>query len=348
MHSVENAFKIEGKAVDLITIRNKNDLWVKLINYGAAITEILVPDKDGRIENIVLTYEDVEDYITNSAYFGATIGRTSGRIGNGQFILDDKIYELNRNYGVNHGHGGPKGFSFKVWDYKIKEDDDKIQVEFTYLSKDMDENYPGNLQVKVRYTLKNTNELIIEYEGETDKKTLCNLTNHSYFNLSGDYKRKVTDQYLKISSKSFLELDSNNIPTGKFINVYGTPMDFNDFKTIGRDIYKSYEQLNMTGGYDHTWMLDKENNQIEMQDKISGRKMTISTTYPSVVVYSYNFPNNERLKSGRIGRKHDGICFETQYEPNGINNGKLNSAILDIEKKYYERTELKFSIGEEI
>ena len=228
--------------------------------------------------------------------------------------------------------------------FLILEKENKTIVEFVYLSKDMEENYPGNLYVKVTYTLTENNELWIEYEANTDKRTLCNLTNHSYFNLSGNYKRKVTEQYLKIKSNHFLELNHNQMPSGKFIDVKNTPMDFKESKLIGQDIECNYEQLTMTNGYDHTWILNGKENQIEMVDPLSGRKMIISSTYPSVVVYSYNFPNNEKLKYNKIGSKYDGICFETQYEPDGMNHENLNSAILDVGRKYYEKTEYKFSI----
>ncbi|RKD22165.1 aldose 1-epimerase [Caminicella sporogenes DSM 14501] len=344
MYFVESILKKKDKKIKLITVRNKKNMEVKFLNYGAAIVEILVPDRYGNIENVVLTYENIEDYIENPSYFGVTVGRTSGRIANGRFMLDGKIYNLNRNFGINHGHGGTTGFSFRIWDYNIIERETATSVEFTYFSKDMEENYPGNLYVKVTYTLTDNNELLIEYEGNTDKKTICNLTNHSYFNLSGNYKRKITEQYLKIKASSYLELDNNQIPTGKFIDVKNTPMDFNEAKLIGKDIHKDYPQLKIANGYDHVWILSEIKNQIEMYDKFSGRKMVINTTYPSVVVYSHNFSNGEKLKYGKVGSKHDGICFETQYEPDGINHDSLNSAILDVNEKYYEKTELKFDI----
>ncbi|MBF8983245.1 galactose mutarotase [Lutibacter sp. B2] len=344
MYSIKNAFNIEERQVKRISIKNKKNMEVTLLNYGATIVAIWVPDKNGNMENIVLTHEHIEDYIKNPSYFGAIVGRTSGRIAAGKFVLDKKVYDLNKNYGVNQGHGGFKGFSFQVWDYKILEKENNTIVEFTYLSKDGEENYPGNLKVKVIYTLTENNELWIEYEANTDKKTLCNLTNHSYFNVSGNYKRKVTEQYLKIKSNYFLELNRNQISTGKLIDVKNTPMDFKECKLIGKDIECNYEQLIMTNGYDHTWVLNGKKNQIEMIDLLSGRKMIITTTYPSVVVYSYNFPNNEKLKYGNIGSKYDGICFETQYEPDGMNHENLTSAILDVGRKYYEKTEYKFSI----
>ncbi|QGU94352.1 galactose-1-epimerase [Clostridium bovifaecis] len=348
MYSIERAFDIYGKEVKLITIRNDRNMEVKLLNYGATLVELLIPDRDGNIENVVLTHDEIEDYISNPSYFGATVGRTSGRIDKGRFVLDGKTYNLNKNYGVNQGHGGNKGFSFRVWDYSVSEKDGETAVQFTYYSKDMEENYPGNLMVKVTYTLRSSNELVIEYEGATDKKTLCNLTNHTYFNLSGNYKRKITKQYLKIKSKAYLEMNESQIPIGKYIDVEATPMDFSEFKLIGRDIEENYIQLSMTKGYDHTWILNEKYNQIEMVDKLSGRKMTISTTYPSVVIYSFNFPSNERLKQSKMSSKYDGICFETQYEPDGINNKGFNSGILDVGEKYHEKTEYKFFVIEEM
>ncbi len=344
MYTIEDAFHIENEAVKLITIKNKNQIEVQLLNYGAAIVAIYAPDKNGTIENIVLTYKNMEDYIENPSYFGVTVGRTAGRIANGTFKIDEKQYFLNKNFDSNHGHGGIKGFSYQIWNYSVQEEIEQTSVEFSYSSKHIEENYPGNLDVKVTYILTDYNELIIRYEAITDKKTICNLTNHSYFNLSGNDKRKVTDQYLKISSKQFLELDDNQIPTGKFIDVQNTPMDFNKPKLIGRDIETDYEQIKKTNGYDHPWMLNKTDNQIELIDKVSGRKMSVTTSYPCAVVYSYNFSNNEKLQNGKIGSQYDGICFETQYEPDGINHKHLNSAILDVNEKYDEQTIFKFSI----
>lgn len=342
MYSIKDAFNIDGKEVKIISLNNKKNMEVRLLNYGATLVELLVPDKNSIVENIVLTYENLNDYIKNEPYFGATIGRTSGRIAEGRFRLDGKEYQLNKNFGLNQCHGGARGFSFQVWDYELYENKEETRAKFSYISRDREENYPGNLNVKVSYILTDRNELIIEYNGNTHRKTLCNLTNHSYFNLSGNYKRKVTEQYLKIKANSFLELDNNQVPTGNKIDVRGTPMDFRESKLIGKDIENKYDQLVMANGYDHPWLLRNEKNQIEMHDKLSGRKMTITTTYPSVVVYSYNFPKNEELKYKKIASKYDGICFETQYEPNGINMDTLNSAILNPGTNYYERTKFKF------
>ncbi len=334
----------EGKAVDLITLINKNNLQVKLMNYGATVVELITPDREGNFENIVLTYEDMEDYIKNTPYFGATVGRTSGRIGGDGFNLGGRLYELPKNADTVHLHGGRAGFSFKVWDYRITEDNGRVSVEFAYLSKDMEEGYPGNLEAGVIYTLTDDNELVIEYKGGTDKDTLCNLTNHSYFNLSGDCKRKVTEQYLRIRSEDFLETNGKLVPTGRVLKVKDTPMDFNTQKLVGRDIEMDYKPLRIANGYDHTWLLSGEKDQVELYDEKSGRKLTISTTYPSAVIYTYNFADNERLKYGRLGNKYDGICFETQYEPDGINHEGFNSAVLSAGCRYYERTVFKLEV----
>lgn len=344
MYSINEAFELEGRSVELITLRNGNNMEVKLLNYGAAIVELSVPDNNNAIENIVLTYQNIEDYIQNTPYFGVTLGRTSGRIKGGEFSLDGQLYTLNKNFGVNHGHGGPRGFSYQVWSYSIQETKAGTVVEFEYKSPHGEEGYPGELHAKVIYTLLEENTLIIEYSGETNKTTLCNLTNHSYFNLSGNYKRKITEQYARIASDKYLELDNNLIPTGKRIDVKNTPMDFNQSKLIGKDIGADYGQLKITNGYDHTWLLEGKAEQIELYDPVSGRKMSVTTTCPSVVVYSFNYPNNECLKADKIAQKHDGICFETQYEPNGINSEGLHKAILKPGEKYYEKTVFKFSV----
>lgn len=344
MYTVKKAFDIGHKEATLILLKNQKGIELQLLNYGAAIVDILVPDHEGSIESVVLSYENIEDYKENPPYFGVTVGRTSGRIAGAAFELNGKVYNLVNNFGPHHGHGGPRGFSFQVWDYEIQVDENQTEVIFTYLSKDMEENYPGNLSVKVTYTLTEENEIFIEYEGNTDQKTLCNLTNHAYFNLSGNYQRMISEQYLRMEADGFLPLDANQIPTGEITHVEGTPMDFRVLKPIGKDIGADDEQIIMAKGYDHPWILQGCENQIEMLDKESGRKMTVTTTYPCVVVYTHNYPNDEKLKHGKRGRAHDGICFETQYEPDGIHHGHFHSAILDAGETYYERTTLKFSI----
>lgn len=344
MYCEKDTIRIDDKDIALITISNRNNIRLKLMNYGAAIIELHAPDREGSFENIVLSYEDIRDYINNIPYFGAVIGRTAGRIGGAGFMLSGEKYELGRNAGINHIHGGPAGFSFRIWDYSIKKEEDRASVEFIYFSKNMEEGYPGNLTARVIYTLTDDNELIIEYRASSDKDTLCNLTNHSYFNLSGNYKRKVTEQYLKIKADNFLETDENLVPTGILLDVKDTPMDFNKQKLIGRDMKRDYQPLKIANGYDQPWVLSDSEAQVEMYDEKSGRKMTISTTCPCVVVYTYNFADNEKLMYGKTGSKCDGICFETQYEPDGINHHGMHSAVLKSGSSYNERTVFKLEI----
>lgn len=344
MYCIMNIMRMEGRDITLITLSNRNNVQLKLMNFGAAVVELIAPDREGNLENIVLTYENIEDYMENIPRFGVTVGRTSGRIGGGSFRLEDKKYELCRNDGVNHLHGGPAGFSFRIWDYSISEGDNGSRVEFTYLSRDMEEGYPGNLEAKVIYTLTEDNEVIMEYQAKSDRDTLCNLTNHSYFNLSGNYKRKVTGQLLKIKSDYFLETAADMVPTGRLLAVVNTPMDFNVPKPVGRDIESDYGPIRQAGGYDHPWMLAGSEEQVELYDESSGRKMTISTTYPCVVVYTYNFADNEKLRYDITGSKYDGICFETQYEPDGINYQNLNPSILKAGGRYRERTVFRLEV----
>lgn len=345
---VEKPERINGQEVSIILLENNNKLSVRLMNYGAAILELLVPDRDGNVENIVLTYENIEDYNKCSTYFGMICGRTSGRIAHGQFQLDGREYSLNKNEkGITNLHGGAEGFSFKNWELKIFQNENEVGVSFYTSSPDMEGGYPGNVQVEVIYTLNNENELKIEYRGNTDKPTLLNMTNHSYFNLSGNYKQSITEEQLFIDGDRFIELDEDMIGVN-VKSVKGTPMDFTKPKLIEQDIFSPYLKNHPANGYDHPWLLnhnrDIDKPGIILSDKSSGRVLKVYTTYPSVVVYTYNYPKNELLKGGVMGKVHYAMCLETQYEPNGINHPGLNSGILKPGEKYKEKTIFKFSI----
>lgn len=344
---VEKTSSINGQDISIIYLENDNNISLRLMNYGAAILELLVPDKNGRAENVVLAYENIEDYCKCSTYFGMICGRTSGRIANGKFTLDGVEYMLNKNEkGITNLHGGFEGFSFKRWNYKILKNENEAAVSFSTSSPDMEEGYPGNVQVEVVYTLNNENKLKLEYRGRTDKPTLLNMTNHSYFNLSGNYKRLITDEELFINGDRYVELDDNMIGTA-VKSVKGTPMDFTAPKLIGRDINSSCLKNHPANGYDHPWLLnstDINKSAVVLQDKASGRVMRIYTTYPSVVVYTYNYPKGELLKGGFTGEMHHAVCLETQYDPNGINYPGLNDGILRPGDEYNEKTIFKFSI----
>ncbi|MDF2673860.1 MAG: hypothetical protein K0R09_2125 [Clostridiales bacterium] len=344
---IEKTSSINAQEVSIILLENNNNISVRLMSYGAAILELLMPDRDGKVENIVLTYENIEEYNKCSTYFGMICGRTSGRIGHGQFVLDGRNYALNKNEkGITNLHGGVEGFSFKNWGFETFQNDNEVGVCFSTTSPDMEEGYPGKVQVEVTYTLNNKNELKLEYKGETDKATLLNMTNHSYFNLSGNYKKPITEEELFIDGDRFIELDEDMIG----VDVKGvkeTPMDFTKPKLIGQDINSSYLKNHSANGYDHPWILNNRDINkpgIILSDKNCGRVLKVYTTYPSVVVYTYNYPKNELLKGGVIGDMHYAICLETQYEPNGINYPGLNDGILKPGEKYNEKTIFKFCI----
>jgi aldose 1-epimerase len=343
---------VEQKSVreyelSIITLENDKGHIVKLMDYGAALLELLIPDRDGKAENIILTYEKLEDYIRCSTYFGMICGRTSGRIAKGEFKIDGVEYSLNKNEnGVTNLHGGMNSFSFRKWKFETFQGKDEAGVRFSTFSPDMEEGYPGNVKAEVTYKLNNENELSIDYKGSTDKATLLNMTNHAYFNLSGDYKRSITEHCLWIDADEFIELDETSIGID-VLGVNSTPMDFTQPKLVGQDINSPYLKEHTTNGYDHPWILnhrDVNKPQIMLSDESSGRVLSVCTTYPSVVVYSYNYPKNELLKGEITGRINYGICLETQYEPNGINYQGLNDAILRPDKEYREKTILKFSI----
>lgn len=344
---VEKTSKINGQDVSIIFLENDNNLSIRLMNYGAAIMELLVPDRNGKVENVVLAYENIEDYNKCSTYFGMICGRTSGRIANGQFILDGTKYILNKNEkGITNLHGGIEGFSFKRWNFEILQNENEASVTFSTSSPDMEEGYPGNVKVEVTYTLNNKNELKLEYKGITDKATLLNMTNHSYFNLAGDYSKPITIEQLFIDGDRFLELDENMIGAA-VKSVKGTPMDFTEPKLIGKDINSPYLKGHPANGYDHPWILnhrDINRPGIILSDKSSGRVMKVYTTYPSVVVYTYNYPKGEQLKGGVTGDMHHAICLETQYDPNGINYPGLNDGVLRPGEEYNEKTIFKFDI----
>lgn len=337
---------MEGKINDKISkIILKNDkVYIELLNLGATIKRIIVEDKNGKRENIVLTYKNEKSYIENPSSLGATIGRVAGRIGNASFELNELNYNLDKNNNGNCLHGGNEGFSKKIWDYKYIGEEEGDTVVFSYLSHDGESGFPGNLNIKVIYSLKNS-ELSIEYKAYSDKDTVVNLTNHSYFNLSGDNKRNILGQKLYINSKKICELDENLIPTGKFIDVEETPFDFNELKVIGEDIYCENKQLEIGSGYDHPWVLDKSDEyDAALIDEKSGRVMRVKTTQKAMVCYSMNFPDQLPLESGSVAKKHDAICFEAQNLPIGYDGCFLNNIILKANEEYYEKTIFKFTL----
>lgn len=335
---------LEGKDIVAHNIKHENGFEVEILNLGGIITKIITPDKDNNLENIVASYKNIESYYKNPSYFGAIIGRTSGRICEGKVIIEGKEYNLNKNYGLHQGHGGTLGFNSKVWDVDINEKDNLIELILSAKSYDNEENYPGNLDVKVTFKIYENYTIEEIYEGKSDKTTLVNMTNHSYFNLSGDLKRPVTDQYMKLDSSDLVEIDETCVPTGKILDVTNTPFDFRSMKCIGDDIDDVHDQIKIGCGYDHPFLLEG-NKRIYMEDKISKRNMSITTNQNSVVIYSMNFTDDETLHNGKKSQRRHGICFETQAPPIGRNMCFMEESLLKKDDLYYKSTTYKFGLS---
>lgn len=339
----------DGIEVDQFIMKNKNGMKVGVITYGGIINFLTAKDKNNVYKDIVLGFHDLAKYESGSPYFGAIIGRYGNRIADGKFDLKGETYGLVKNNGDNHLHGGSKGFDKVVWKAKQIITKNLASIELRYLSKDMEEGYPGNLQVKVTYTLNNNDELTVHYEASTDKSTIINLTQHSYFNLSGDFKNDILDHKIVIDADSFLPVNSKLIPTGKLQDVLGTPFDFRRSKTIRNDINKENEQLNNGLGYDHCWALNNYNEGFRFaasaHDEISGRFLEIFTDEPGIQFYTGNFLDGTlSSKTGGNYNYRTGFCLETQHFPDSPNQKDFPSVILNPGEKYFSKTSFKFSV----
>lgn len=334
--------KINDK-ISKILLENEK-ISLELLNVGATLERLCVQDKRGVKENIVLTYKEEENYINNPSSLGAIVGRVAGRIGGASFKLNEVTYNLDKNNNDNCLHGGEHSFNKKIWNYSYKEEGDKLIATFTYFSKDGEGGFPGNLKTTVNYILQGE-KLSVEYEAISDKDTIVNLTNHSYFNLSGNSKRTVLDEKLFIDADKICELDEYLIPTGNLLPVEKTPFDFREVKKIGEDIDKEDVQLKIGSGYDHPWVLNKKSDYDAMLiDEVSGRVMKVKTDQKAVVCYSMNFPDELPLDKGEVAKKHDGICFETQSLPIGYDDCFLDYIVLKAGNKYTQNTSFEFSI----
>ena len=337
----------DGQKVKLYTLTNSNGLKARITTYGAIVVSLEVPDRNGNLDDITLGYDDLSGYIKNNPYFGVIVGRYANRIAKGRFTLDGATYQLATNNGENHLHGGVKGFDKVVWDAKPFEQDDAVGVKLTYLSKDGEEGYPGNLTCSVTYTLTNNDELRISYKAQTDKATVINPTHHSYFNLAGQGKGDVLGHEMMINADKFTPTDKGSIPTGKLQSVKGTPMDFTKPCTIGARINDDYEQLKFGQGYDHNWVLNKKGKELTLAARVyepnSGRVLEIYTTEPGIQFYSGNFLDGSITgKQGRVYKHRYGFCLETQHFPDSPNKPKFPSTILRPGQKYTHLTVHKF------
>jgi aldose 1-epimerase len=339
----------DGKAVDEYTLTNANGMEAKIITYGGIISSLRVPDRNGSLGDVVLGYNNLPDYETRNFYFGAAIGRYGNRIGNASFSLDGQPYKLAANNGPNALHGGLKGFDKQVWSATVIEGGDPA-VELTYLSKDGEEGYPGNLSVTMIYTLTQDNGIRIDYRATTDKTTIVNLTNHSYFNLAGNGAGSIYDHILQINADRFTPVDATMIPTGELAPVAGTPLDFRTPKRVGDGIRSSHEQMAMGLGYDHNWVLNRhDNTALELAARVyeasSGRSMEVWTTEPGIQFYSGNFLDATMIgSSGGMYRQGDGFCLETQHYPDSPNKPDFPTTELKPGETYQTSTVYKFGL----
>ncbi|MER3375123.1 MAG: aldose epimerase family protein [Allomuricauda sp.] len=337
-----------GEKVDKYTLSNENGMEVDVITYGGIITRWTAPDKNGNYQDVVLGFNDLESYFGDVPYFGALVGRYGNRIAKGQFSLDGETYTLAKNNGPNHLHGGNKGFDKVVWNAEAESTDDGASLVLTYTSADGEEGYPGKLDVKVTYTLTGDDQLDIQYEAVTDKPTVVNLTQHSYFNLSGDFSQDILDHEVTLNAPAYLPVDAGLIPTGELRPVEGTPFDFTEPKAVGKEINADNEQIKRGGGYDHCWVLDETNGDFGLAASAyhpeTGRFLEVYTDEPAIQFYTGNFLNGALAsKTGGTYGKRSGLCLETQHYPDSPNQEAFPSTRLNPGETYSSRTSFKFS-----
>jgi aldose 1-epimerase len=338
---------VDGKPVDLYTLTNNNGLIAKITNYGGIVTSLLVPDRFGKLGDIVLGYDNVDSYVKNNPYFGALIGRYGNRIGKGKFTLDGREYSLAINNGENTLHGGNKGYDKVIWKAREIKTQEGVGLELTYLSPDKEEGYPGNLSMRVDYILTNRNELKVIYFATTDKKTVVNLTHHSYFNLACG--GTILEEELMLEADKFTPVDMNLIPTGELRSVQGTPFDFTKSTAIGSRIDQDDEQLRFGKGYDHNFVLNKSGNDAlslaaALYEPKSGRFMEVFTTEPALQFYSGNFLDGTiKGKGGQVYSYRSGLCLEAQHFPDSPNKPDFPSTVLNPGEEYRQTTVYKFS-----
>jgi len=352
----EEAFGIMNDSVKInrYTLKNEKGMEVSIMTYGGIITSLKVPNKDNVIQDVVLGFDSLQPYINpeytkSCPFFGALIGRYGNRIAKGKFSLDGEEFTLATNDGPNHLHGGIKGFDKVVWSVaETKTDSISASLVLNYLSKDLEEGYPGNLNTRVTYTLNNDNVLEVDYEATTDKKTIVNLTQHSYFNLSGDYSKTILDHEITINADKFIPVDATLIPTGELQDVVNTPFDFRIAKTVGKEIEVDNEQLKRGLGYDHCWVLNNQNEGMRLAatayEPTSGRLLEVFSDEPGIQLYTGNFLNGTLpSKQGGTYGHRTGFCLETQHYPDTPNQKDFPSVVLNPGETYKTTTTFKFS-----
>jgi aldose 1-epimerase len=339
----------DGKEVTAYTLKNAHGMQAKIIDYGAIVVSLTAPDKSGTYEDVVLGYDNIEGYVADRGYFGSIVGRYGNRIAKGKMTIDGKEYQLAINNPPNSLHGGIVGFSKKVWtveETKVTKKGPAITLKL--VSKDSEENYPGTVTLTVVYTLTNNDELSIVYTGTTDKTTVLNPTNHSYFNLSGDMNTTILDHEVMIPADKITPVNRGLIPLGDYADVAGTPMDFRTPKKIGKDIDSVYEQLKFAGGYDHNWVMNTYDKKVRLIATVyepkSGRKMEVWSDQPGVQFYTGNFLDGRvKGKNGVQYKKRSGLCLEAQHFPDSPNEPQFPTTLLKPGEIYHQTTIYKFS-----
>ena len=340
-----------GEPIDLYSLSNKKGMEVSITNFGATVVALRVPDGAGKPADVVLGFDTLQGYEEGKTYFGATVGRYANRIGGGKFSIGGKTYTLPKNNGNNTLHGGTIGFDKRVWKAREIAEKDAVAVEFSYLSPDGEEGFPGSLSVKVVFTVPaDRNELKIDYTATTDKETVLNLSNHSYFNLAGEGTEDILDHVLTLHAKQFTPVDKELIPIGELRDVAATPMDFTNPTAIGKRINDTYEQLVLGKGYDHNWVIARSGTgsgatlAAEAYDPKSGRKLEVLTTEPGVQFYSGNFlDGSAKGKGGKAYAQRAGFCLETQHFPDSPNHPNFPSTLLKPGAVFRSETVFRFS-----
>jgi aldose 1-epimerase len=337
----------DGQRVELYTLTNANGVEAKITNYGGIIVSLKTPDRNGKMDDVVLGFDNLDEYLKGHPFFGAIAGRYANRIAKGRFTLNGVEYKLFVNNGGNSLHGGSKGYDKVVWKSRQVPAKSGVALELTHFSPDGDEGYPGNLTVKVVYTLTDKNELRIDYSATTDKDTVLNLTNHSYFNLAGQGSGDILKHMVTINADRFTPVDSNLIPTGELRSVKGTPFDFTTPMAIGARVDQDEEQMKFGQGYDHNFVLNGQPGTLRQAVKVSepttGRVMEVWTTEPGVQFYIGNFLTERAGKAGKVYNKRNGFCFETQHYPDSPNHPSFPTTVLKKGGRFQSTTVFKFS-----
>ncbi len=340
MITKEKVMMLGGKEVFVFTLKNSGGNTAAITNYGGIVTQIIVPDKNGKPDDVVLGYKTVEGYQNNPPFIGATIGRYANRIAGGKFVLNGKEYNVGCNENpYSHLHGGYAGFDKKVWDADIKGDD----LVLTYISPDGEEGYPGNLTARVTFSWSDDNELVIAYQASSDKDTIINLTNHTYFNLNGG-RADILGHELTLNSTGFTPVDERLIPTGEITPVKGTPFDFTKPRKIGERIDSDHPQMLAGHGYDHNFVIDGKGMRIaaSIYDEYSGRMLEVYSDQPGAQIYTSNFLGD--LNGKKQYHNRWGVCVETQNYPDAINHKNFPSCVLKAGEKYHTTTKFRFSV----